>query len=114
MTINKTANQLIEYIMPRGRKPKSETVTIDLSAKNSHHTVPTEVQAPEEVKEVVVEQPERSTEDEKTISPVMFEGVEVLNIIEDQSDLPILQTHYHARMADGSTKHVPKSLFPSA
>ena len=59
-----------------------------------------------EVSELVVEEPkvEEPKAEPKRELPT-FEGVKVLEVIGERGDL------FHCKMANGTTMHVPKSLF---
>jgi hypothetical protein len=74
------------------KKKKSQTITVDLKAPNVSHTavIPVEILAPLEVERV------------------KYNGIEVIEILNDGKETA---TDYHCRLENGTTMHVPKSLF---
>lgn len=62
----------------------------------------------EEMEEVVVEKPKRKVKP-VVKEPTMptFEGAQVVAVLEDGHT----KTHLHCRMADKTTKHLPRTLF---
>jgi hypothetical protein len=82
--------KLFEKLM--AKKKKSQIITVDLKAPNVSHTavIPAEVTAPLEIKRV------------------KYNRIEVIEILNDGKETA---TDYHCRLENGTTMHVPKSLF---
>jgi hypothetical protein len=95
-------NKLIERFMP---KKKSTTVKLeDLKTEITTTTDPAEVVGfiPADASS-----PDPLVETSAPLVHVAFEGAEVIDIL-SYGETP---THFHCRLSNGTTAHVPKSLF---
>jgi len=84
---------MINFIKNLMAKKKAKTIKVDLKAPNVSHTLPTNIT------EIHLE-PE--------IKRVKYNNLEVLEVLDDGKETV---DYYHCLMVDGTTMHVPKSLF---